>query len=668
LIRPSRLTIIYVALLLFATALIAQSAKLQLIEGETWAQRARALHFDSDTVPAPRGPILDASGSVLVDSHELVHVDIAPREVTDRDHLADLLRGMRVAPELIQRATDPMVKWVSLPELYVASEISPLTRMRGVHPKTVMQRDFATAGGIRRIVGRVGADGRPLDGIELAMDAVLRGDSTGMRRAVDVRGRGIDAPAGWRSPPRAGSSLMLTINETLQEICERALVKASDSLRADGGDIVVMNPFSGEILAMASMRANAGTVANTAVAEPFEPGSTLKPFIAAALLQRRRAHPDEVIETFNGHAILEGRLVTDDHKAPRLSLSDVIRYSSNVGIVRFAERLTPREKFETLRDFGFGIGTGVPLPAEADGTLREPFRWNRTSGSSIVMGYEVAVTPLQLVAAYSAIANGGNLMEPHLVKEIRSPDGELIYRAKPRVIRRVVTESVARDVQQMLLGVVESGTATRADLATYLLGGKSGTARRTVQGKGYVLGNYTASFVGLFPADKPQYVVLVKLDSPRQAYYGGEIAAPVTKVILRAALAARDAALDRSELASVERVRRVMGSSDTLAETGVALAQSTAEPADESSGEVEEPAEARQAVTIQLPHVPRAKAIDQSERPVPDVSGLTLRDAVRALHHSGFRVRLVAQRGGATLPAAGTPLAAGSIVKLQHIQ
>jgi cell division protein FtsI/penicillin-binding protein 2 len=666
-IRPSRLTIIYLALLVFGAALIAQSAKLQLVEGETWAQRARALHFDADTVPAPRGPILDASGSVLVDSHELVHVDIAPREVVDRPRLADMLREIRVSPELIQRASDPQVKWFSLPDLYVASEIAALTAMRGVHAKTVMQRDFATAGGIRRIVGRVGSDGRPLDGIELAMDAVLRGDTTGIRRAVDVRGRGIDAPAGWRSPPRAGSSLTLTINETLQEICERALVRASDSLRADGGDIVVMNPFSGEILAMASLRANPGTVANTAVAEPFEPGSTLKPFIAAALLERRRAQPDEVIETFNGHAILEGRLVTDDHKAPRLSLSDVIRYSSNVGIVRFAERLTPREKFETLRDFGFGMGTGVPLPAEAEGTLREPFRWNRTSGSSIVMGYEVAVTPLQLVAAYSAIANGGNLMEPHLVKEIRSPDGELVYRAKPRVIRRVVNPAVARDVQQMLLGVVESGTATRADLATYLLGGKSGTARRTVQGKGYVLGNYTASFVGLFPADKPQYVVLVKLDSPRQAYYGGEIAAPVTKVILRAALAARDAALDRSELASVERVRRAMGTVDTLAEAGALALESPAELVADSSA-AEEQAEAREAVTFRLPYVGHAKPVDQSERAVPDVSGLALRDAVRALHHSGFRVRLVSQRGSATVPAAGTPLAAGSIVKLQHIQ
>jgi membrane peptidoglycan carboxypeptidase len=281
------------------------------------------------------------------------------------------------------------------------------------------------------------------------------------------------------------------------------------------------------------------------------------------------------------------------------------------------------------------------------------------------MGYEVAVTPLQLVTAYSAIANGGRLLEPHIIKEVRTPAGELVYRAKPKVVRRVVSQSVARDIQRMLLGVVESGTATRADLATYLLGGKSGTARRTVEGRGYVRGNYTASFVGLFPADRPQYVVLVKIDSPRHAYYGGEIAAPVTKVVLRAALAARDAALNRAELASVERVRRPTDS------VPPATADSTGGASDigtESAARGEELATARAPVTFGLPFVPRPRAVDQTERPVPDVSGLTLREAVQSLHRSGFRVRLIPQRGGATLPAAGTPLAAGSVVKLQHVQ
>jgi cell division protein FtsI (penicillin-binding protein 3) len=215
----------------------------------------------------------------------------------------------------------------------------------------------------------------------------------------------------------------------------------------------------------------------------------------------------------------------------------------------------------------------------------------------------------------------------------------------------------------MLLGVVESGTATRADLATYLLGGKSGTARRTVEGKGYVPGNYTASFVGLFPADRPQYVVLVKIDSPPHAYYGGEIAAPVTKVVLRAALAARDAALNRAELATVERVRRP---SDTALP---AISEAAGDAAAKGERDVTDELVTRhESVTIGLPFAPRPRAIDQTERLVPDVSGLTLREAVRALHRSGFRVRLIPQRGSATFPEAGSPLAAGSVVKLQHIQ
>jgi cell division protein FtsI/penicillin-binding protein 2 len=661
---PNRLTIVYVMLLLFAVALIAQAAKLQLIEGDMWTQRAQALHFDSDTLTAPRGAILDASGNVLVDSHELVHIDIAPREVRDRARLTEQLIAARVAPELIARASDTTVKWLSLPDLYVASEIAPLVKIAGVHARTIMQRDFATAGGIRRIVGRVGPDGRALDGIELSMDSVLQGASQGARRAVDVRGRSIDSPEGWRTEPHAGASVTLTINESLQEICERALARATDSLQAEGGDIVVMNPLNGDVLAMASRRSNPRAVANTAVSEPFEPGSTIKPFIAAALLEHGRARADEMIETFNGQTIIEGRMITDGHKAKELSLSDVIRYSSNIGIVRFAQRLTPREKYEALRDFGIGTPTGISLPAEADGTLREPIKWNRTSGSSIAMGYELAVTPLQLVAAYSAIANGGQLLEPHIVKEIRSADGELVYRAAPRVIRRVVSPEVAREVQKMLLGVVESGTATRADLATYLLGGKSGTARRTVQGKGYVLGNYTASFVGLFPVDKPQYVVLVKLDSPRHDYYGGEIAAPVTKVVLRAALAARDAALNRAELATVERDRRT---ADSALPSDALTAEELSATDDLGTHEDATPQSAA-AVTFSLPYTARKATANQTARPVPDVSGLTLREAVRALHRSGFRVRLVPQRGGATLPPAGTPLAAGSIVKLQHLQ
>lgn len=677
-VRLSRVSIIHLILILFAVALAGQAARVQLIQGSQWAERARLQHFRESPLMAVRGNILDASDRVLAESRELVRLTVAPTEVRDREGLATALREAGFARSWIDAATDVRRRWVELPGLYVGSEVASLSAVTGVRSYPVMKREYAVDGSIRRIVGGTDVRGRGADGIELVLDSVLRGDSGSTSVARDSRGRSLDTPGEWTSAARRGHNVTLTINRDLQEICDRALARATDSLQATGGDIVVMNPFTGEILAMASHRADRNTFANTAVSEPFEPGSTLKPFIAAALLERNRARPDEMIDTFGGEMVVHGRRIVDDRKSVSLSLADVIRYSSNVGIVRFADRLTPREKFETLRDLGLGIPTGVPLPAEADGTLRDPSRWNRTSPASMVLGYELAVTPLQLVAAYGAIANGGRLMEPHLVKEIRSAGGDLVYRARPRVVRRVLSPGVAMEVQRMLLAVVEGGTAMRADLATYQIGGKSGTARRTVEGKGYVEGNYTASFVGLFPVDKPQYVVLVKLDSPRGAYYGGEIAAPVTAVVLRAALAAQDAALNRNDLAAVERTRKAeppgaaIGSPNLGVEAAAVAVASVSDSAPmPGTARVRRLASGdertlRPARTIRLPLVRPAPAGDRSLRPVPGVTGLPIRDAVRALHQAGFRVKLVERQNQPSSPVAGSLLATGSMVRLKH--
>ena len=294
------------------------------------------------------------------------------------------------------------------------------------------------------------------------------------------------------------------------------------------------------------------------------------------------------------------------------------------------------------------------------------------------MGYEIAVTPLQLVAAYAALANGGALMEAHVIKEIRSADGEVIYHGKPRMLRQVFSSEVASTVRKLLISVVDSGTGVKADLATFRLAGKSGTARRTMKGRGYVEGNYTASFVGLFPADDPQFVVLVKLDSPREGYYGGDIAAPVSAVVLRAAIAARDAALDRGELAVVEK-RIALPEASNLAARTAAVAKGqrpTFAPAlDTRSGE--ETAPLPLAGVVSEPDKPPAEFSLPFSRPrlvaaitaraVPDVAGLSLRNAVRALHRAGFRVQLVNSPGASTLPAPGTLLAPGTIVILQPL-
>jgi cell division protein FtsI (penicillin-binding protein 3) len=313
--------------------------------------------------------------------------------------------------------------------------------------------------------------------------------------------------------------------------------------------------------------------------------------------------------------------------------------------------------------------------------------WSKQTSASILMGYEIAVTPLQLVTAYAAIANGGELLEPHLVKEIRSVDGKVLYRAEPRPVRRVMSLEVARTIQQMLLAVVREGTATKADLATFEVAGKSGTARRTSGSAGYVAGNYTASFVGLFPGNDPQYVVLVKLDNPKGGHYaGGDIAAPVTRIVLRAALSARDAALDREGLAASERSALALADGDVPSTTSADGRATSAEPArfarrddsrsrDRPGAESYDPggnmtrrdaSEPTAPYVIELPSSLKSAPAPILPRAVPDVRGLSVREAVRALHGAGFRVRILASSPEGTLPVAGTLVAPGTIVQLSR--
>lgn len=675
--RISRASIVHIILLLFAAALIGQAARVQLVHGKEWAEKAKNQQFRKNNVAAARGNIFDAAGNILAESREVFRISIAPGEIKDPAIVVRDLRDAGVRPEWIRASVDKRRKWITLPGLYFSADVSDLISRAGVHPVSVMSREYAIAPGIRRIVGALDASGRAVGGIEQALDSILRGDSAVAAVARDVHGRRLDSPNEWTSIPRAGSNVTLTINRDLQDICERALARAVDSLGAQGGDIVVMNPINGEVLAMASDRRAQKSFSITAVTEPFEPGSTLKPFIAAELFEKGRARADEVVDTHNGKLVLNKRIITDLHTAKSMTLADVIRFSSNIGIVEFGSRLNDREKYELLRDLGMGVQTGVPLPGESDGTLEIPDKWrDGVSSASLSMGYEIAVTPLQLASAYSVLANGGELVQPQIVKEIRAVDGTLLYESKKRVVRRVFSEQTTDKVRELLKAVVESGTAIKADLASFALMGKTGTARRVEKGKGYVEGSYTASFVGVFPADRPQYVVLVKLDAPQRSIYGGDVAAPVSAVVLRAAIAARDAALDRSALASVER-DVPLGAAKESAKAITSLPKDSARGLNSpiatrsSTGSV--PATSSEPTPqgtrlVALPYVKSAPKLDTSLRPVPDVTGFSTRAAVRALHEAGFRVTLGSSLPSPTVPVAGTLLPAGTVVKLQHTQ
>ena len=661
--RLTRIALVHGALVLFALALIVRAGQVQILERAQWAARAERQHFASSTVPAPRGNIYDVRGTPLAMSREMTRLSVAPREVASPQALSKALSRLGVPRSVIARAMDTHRAWVPLPGSYLPTDVQEIVSMRGVYSEPVEERVYTERAATRRVVGWVDdRRGEPHGGgggLELTLDSLLSGIDGRTTLARDSRGRKMDQTEEADVEPVAGASVTLTINQELQEISQRALAQAIERTRADGGDIVIIDPHDGGIRAMASERVGDRSFGSPVISEPFEPGSTVKPLFASALLERDLAKPTDSVETENGVYTIEGRTIRDEHPASELSLADVIKYSSNIGIVKFVSRMSEREEFETLRDFGFGMPTGIALPGEASGVLREPSRWSRQSAASLAMGYEVSVTPLQLATAYAAVANGGELLQPAIVQEIRDSDGKVIYTHSRRVVRRVMTPDVAAKVRKMLMGVVQEGTAKGAALVNYTLGGKTGTARRVDPGHGYS-GAYTASFVGLFPAEDPEYVILVKVDGPRETIYGATAAAPVLKIVLEAAIASRDAALDRNSLASRASL---VSMSDTNPSGRADTVEYERPETDESPAPGNSP-----PVRFDLPVVAASDStgsVTSEPRTIPDVQGLPIRQAVRELHRAGFRVR-VSGLGTAsgTSPEAGSQAAPGTVVRL----
>lgn len=663
-IRSRRIGLAHATLAVFALAILVQAARVQLIHGHDWRMRAERQQVVEQKVPAPRGEIFDVTRRVLAQSSEVVRLEIAPREVTRRPALRRALARLRIDPAVIARALDTSVKYLTVPGRFPTTDAAAAMSLRGVHSFAAITRSYAASQGAQGILGHVDADNQPIDGLELSLDSILRGVPGAASIIRDSKGQMRESPTAPGVPPLKGNSIVLTINADLQEIAEKALADAVARMGAEGGDIVILDPHNGEIRALASRRLDPRETAATVLTEPFEPGSTMKPFLAAGLLDRGRVSDRDSVDTGDGVFEINGRQIHDEHLVGRAPLAEVLRWSSNIGIVKFSQRLSDREEFETLRDFGFGTQTGVPFPTESPGVLRAPKSWSKQSANSLAMGYEVSVTPLQLASAYAVFANGGELIEPSLVKEIVAADGSVRYEHSTRVVRRVVSKPVADKMRRMLLDVVDEGTALEAALDNYMLAGKTGTPRGTVRGH-YIPGRYNPNFVGLFPGDNPQYVIVVKLTAPQNSIFAAKTAAPVTKAILEAAVAARNAALDRGRLASsLVPMKKDSSPKVAIQQAGAPRAMPTTAPATQGGGE-----SVPYVVTLPLR---RDAAPPREIHPVPDVRGLDLRDAVRSLHSAGFRVQLAraaapgsaVSGAAATSPSPGELVPAGSVVRL----
>lgn len=686
-VRPSRgrAIVLHLTLVALAVALLVKAAQVQLVDGEYWAARGERQHTAVASLPAPRGIIAYDNGVPIAVSREQVQLTISPNQLrplsserNDRDTLARELTRLGVSRDIVRRATDTTRKYVAIRQLFLPSEARTLMSIRGVSSERTMQRLVSGPGALRELVGRVDADGAGKSGLELALDSVLTGRKGTQRAMRDARGRAWNTPSASMVDSRAGHSVRLTINGQLQEITERELLAALSRTGASGGDLVVLDPNDGAILALAGARNGRIAPAVTPLTEAYQPGSVLKPFFVARLIDDGRTSANSILDTENGRWTLGTRVFSDEHKAEQMSVFDVVRWSSNIGTIKLVTNLmTPDEEYTMLRDYGFGVPTGLPYPAESRGLLANPTRWTSLSAASMAIGYEIAVTPVQLALAYAAVANGGELLEPALVREIRTPEGDAMYRHERRVVRRVATGVSAGLVREMLKAVVDSGTGKAAGLAAFEVGGKSGTAQRAGRARGARM-TYDATFAGMFPMSDPQVVVVARLIEPKDQYFGGVVAGPMVREVLRGALAARDAALDRKVLQRVARELPITADTSVRradAERGVRLAR-----ADDGSGTLDaddiptaaprdiEPTAGR--VIVSLPYTPTPTAVDpRVPRVVPSVRGLTMREAARTLYAAGFRVdvRRELRRGlaGRTRPAAGTTVRTGTVILLE---
>lgn len=625
--------------LVLAVVMLARATEVQVVERLAWRQDALGQHQMSRVVPAPRGRVLDRNGSELAVSHWRAAVGIAPREIQDRDAVvAALEQRLGLTRGVALDVSGDTRPWRVVQGRYSMTQVEGLRGLRGVHVQGELRRLYPRDDLARGLLGVV-QDGVGTGGIEQAMDSVLAGRAGREIVARDNQGREIAGQVITVQEPLPGRDVVLTIDEDLQALAEDLLAMSVDSSGARGGDLVITDPRTGEILAMTSVN-NGSTRSLSAINAPYEPGSTIKPFTTAALLRHGVASLADSVDTGTGSWDVGTRRISDISGGGWLTLHEVVQRSSNVGIAKFAERLTHAQQYTNLRDFGFGNRSGVMLPGEAAGLLRRPERWSSMSAQSLAFGYEISVTSLQMAMAFGALANDGRLMEPRLIREVRDRDGRPVRFARPRTVRQAVPRRVAEALTPVLVDVVEHGTGTRARMSSFLVAGKSGTARAVDANGRYEPDAYFASFGAFFPADDPQLLLFVKLDRPSGAYYGGAVAAPLTRAMLESLLPTRRMPLDQEALVLAWRPAPVEPRTASVVHFASSTPEVLALPADAPPS--------------------RAEGLT-----VPDLDGEPIRVALRRLHKLGLRVRL--EGGGsvrATFPAAGAGISAGDTVRV----
>ncbi len=678
--RRRRLRTFLIVTLLAGAKLAWSLFDIQVLRHESFEARAQSQQERRIAVPARRGAIYDRNGVPLAVNRERNAVYLVPNHVRDPRAFVDWLAAiLPVSREEIRARLARGGFYVPLLRSVGREAVRRLEAadLAGVGVETANFRAYPHGRLAAAVIGQVDIDNHGIGGLELQYDALLRGTDGWTVHQRDAMGREYPNFAFPMVQPVDGSDVYLTLDVGLQEIAEEALDEGLAETHAATGSLIIVDPRTGEVLGMANRPdADPNTtrtpLKNYAVVDMYEPGSTFKLVTLSGLYENRLARPDEQIFCENGSYVFARRSkpVRDIHPYGLLSVVDVIGKSSNICTIKLAQRLGNERMFEYARRFGFGLRTGIDFPGEARGVLRLPREWSALSPYSIAMGYEVSASPLQLAMMFAAVANGGELLQPYLVRRVAGLQGEVLRRAGPRRVRRVISAGTARRVTDALVQVVNEGTGTAADLELLQVAGKSGTAYKTRPGGGYATDRYNASFGGFFPADNPRFVVFVRLDDPRGEHYGGMVAAPVFKKAIETTLLAERMPVDSSFLARIRQPHQVVR---LAAATGGSAEEVAYGPAPDD-GLAGGGTRARTAPAPAVPVVPagcpgcQAAVPPAGEVRVPDFTAMSLREALVVA--SQRRLQLRFSGAGEVLrqdPPPGEIVPVGSLVRVDNV-
>jgi len=532
-------------------AVTARAYYLQILEQKRLQKQARLQHQRSIPLAPQRGTIFDSRGEALAVSVDVDSAYINSRHVRNPEETSRALATALSLPLNEVRAKVVSGKgfvWLKRQISPQESEKVRSLKLPGVGFVGETRRFYPNSATGSQVIGFTGLDPKGLEGLELLYDKEIQGKAGYLIYGVDARGRGMGAGRFIVEGGAKGNSLYLTLDKNLQYTAEKELAAGVKAARAKAGSVVIVEPDTGRILAMAGYpsfnpnafrNSNPSRYRNRTICDSYEPGSTLKAFVLAAAFEEKTVRPDQTIDGEKGRYRVGGKFIHDTHAHKKIKVEDVLKVSSNIAAAKIGKSLEREKLHHYLSGFGFGVKSGIDLPGEVGGLLRSPSSWYELDLAAISFGQGMTATPLQLAMASAALANGGLLMKPYVVEKIVDGEGVVLEERIPQVVRRVISKEVADRIRSLLERTSEEGgTAVQATVPGYVVAGKTGTSQKVdVITGGYSADKRIASFVGMVPSEAPRMVILVVIDEPQSSPYGGVVAAPIFSRIATQSLA-----------------------------------------------------------------------------------------------------------------------------------